>query len=267
MFQELIEEHRLSSQLPRALKEEQMKLYLQPQVNRLGQVIGAEALMRWEHPERGLLMPGDFLPYFEKNYMIVSTDQYMWEKACMLLRKWKDEGRTDWYVAVNISPSDFEYVDVCEELGELVKKYEIDPAKLRVEITETTIMQNPRRQIKLIGRLRLAGFYVEMDDFGSGYSSFAMLKDIHVDALKLDMNFLSRNGNDDRGKKILKAMADLVEELKMTMVAEGVENLDQVEYLRQIGCDVYQGYYFGKPVTVEEFEKVFSVNDEKRVGA
>jgi diguanylate cyclase (GGDEF)-like protein len=255
MYTNLLQEHELSLELPSAIRNGQLQFYLQPQVNRLGVVVGAEALVRWIHPQKGLIMPAEFVPLFEKNYMIVEIDKYIWEKVCQLIRRWADDGREDIYVSINISPRDFECIDVYKVLMGLVKKYQINPEQLKVEITEGTIMKNPMEQIQLIGRLRTAGFYVEMDDFGSGYSSISMLKDIEIDAIKLDTYFLSNTINTDRAKKILKAIIQLIRDVGMTVVAEGVETKKQLDFLSHMGCDMFQGFYFSKPVPVEEFEK------------
>jgi EAL domain-containing protein (putative c-di-GMP-specific phosphodiesterase class I) len=187
----------------------------------------------------------------------VDIDMYVWELACKLLRRWKDEGRKNIYLSVNISTRDFECIDVYETLTRLVKKYDIDPEQLRVEITESTIMQNPEKQIELIGRLRLAKFYVEMDDFGSGYSSLGMLKDIYLDAIKLDMRFLSKGIDEERGRKVLDLTVRLIKELNMLVIAEGVESEEEEEYLRKIGCDVYQGFHFSKPIPIDKFEAAY----------
>jgi diguanylate cyclase (GGDEF)-like protein len=255
MYERLLREHEMSLDLPTAIEEEQLKLYLQPQIDLNGVVVGAEALVRWQHPEKGLLMPGEFVPIFERNYMIVEMDRYVWEKACQLLRRWTDEGRPDIYISINISPKDFECIDVYEVLVGLVRKYNIQMHQLKVEITESTIMENPNHQVQLIGRLREAGFYVEMDDFGSGYSSISMLKDIEIDAIKLDMRFLCRTGHTDRATKIIQTMINLIRDFGMTVIAEGVEDREQVEFLSQIGCDLFQGFYFSKPLPIEDFEK------------
>jgi diguanylate cyclase (GGDEF)-like protein len=257
MYKDIVQECELSTELTRAIDQGELKIYLQPQVSNEGVVTGAEALVRWEHPTRGLLNPIEFLPIFEKNYRIVEIDRYIWELACKQLRKWNDEGHNNIYLSVNISPKDFECIDVYHTLLELVQKYELDKDQLRIEITESTIMQDPEKQIDLIGRLRLAKFYVEMDDFGSGYSSLGMLKDMQLDAIKLDMRFLSKGVDEERGKKVLKLTINLIKELEMTAIAEGVETQEEVDYLKEIGCDVFQGYHFSKPISVEEFEKKY----------
>jgi EAL domain-containing protein (putative c-di-GMP-specific phosphodiesterase class I) len=252
----MVSDHELTTQLETALENGELKMYLQSQVDRNGTVIGAEALVRWEHPTRGLLLPGDFIPLFEKNYQIARVDRFVWEEAARKLKEWEDTEFADLYISVNISPRDFESMNVYHVLTDLVEEYGINPKKLRVEITETTIMQNPWEQIKLIGRLRQAGFYVEMDDFGSGYSSLSMLKDVRLDAIKLDMRFLSASINTARGKKILSTIISLSKELHMTVIAEGVEKREYVEYLKQLGCDQFQGYYFTRPINTEDFEEL-----------
>jgi diguanylate cyclase (GGDEF)-like protein len=258
-YSEMLHEQELCFQLPEALRNSEFFMLLQPQVDTEEHVVGGEALVRWDHPQQGVLAPNEFVPCFEKNHMIVEVDKAVWEMACKQLRDWKDNGHENLYIAVNVSPTDFECIDVYQTLMSDVKKYDIDSENLRVEITESSIMKNPAEQIKLIKRLRQAGFYVEMDDFGSGYSSFSMLKDIETDAVKLDMGFLgepSQTTQEDRAKKILTAIVNLVKECSMRVVAEGVESKEQEEFLKAIGCDVFQGYYFGKPMRVREFEQM-----------
>jgi diguanylate cyclase (GGDEF)-like protein len=259
MYERMLLEHELSMQLPEALAERQLVCYLQPQSDEEGVVKGAEALVRWQHPQRGLLRPGEFVPFFERNYMIVEIDQFIWEEACRILRRWMDMGHDDLYISVNVSARDLESIDVYKTLMGLIDKYELDPSMLKVEITEGTIMQNPRRQLKLIGKLRTAGFYVEMDDFGSGYSSISMLKDIEIDAVKMDMQFFGETVHMERSRRIIESMVNLLREFEMTIIAEGVETKRQLDFLSSISCDMFQGYYFSQPVPVEEFEqKVFS---------
>ncbi len=248
-------EQELAAELEPALEEGQFQIYLQPQITAAEEVCGAEALVRWMHPKKGLLMPGSFIGVFEKNGMITKIDQYVWELACMQLRKWKEQGREDLYLSVNISVRDFYFLDVYQVLTELVQKYEIAPGNLKLEITETAIMINLEQQMELLEKLQAAGFVVEMDDFGSGYSSLNMLKNIHVDVLKIDMEFLGKTRNEERGRKILKMVIELSKELGMPVITEGVETEEQVAYLTEIGCDMFQGYYFAKPMEIVEFER------------
>lgn len=202
-------------------------------------------------------MPGEFIPVFEKNGMIVKLDQYMWEAACKQLRKWKDEGKKDMYISVNISPKDFYFMDVKQVLTDSVKKYNIEPQKLKLEITETAIMTNIDNPVEILDGLRKEGFIIEMDDFGSGYSSLNMLKDIYVDILKIDMAFLRKSNDEERGRKILKTMIQLAKDLEMPTITEGVETLEQVEFLKAMGCKMFQGYYFAKPMDVATFEEKY----------
>ena len=247
-------EQELISDLDEAIEKEQLQIYLQPQVSAKGKVIGSEALIRWIHPEKGAIMPNEFIPIFEKNGLIIDIDRYIWEMACRILRKWKEEGRDDVYISVNISPRDFYFLNVYQIFVELVEKYDIDPQNLKLEITETAVVMDLKRQLELITRLRQTGFIVEMDDFGSGYSSLNMLKEIHVDVLKIDMAFLKKAKDEERSKKILQMIIGLSKQLGMPVITEGVEIAQQVEFLAEMGCDIFQGYYFGKPMSVQEFE-------------
>lgn len=250
----LLKEQELSGALEHAIKAGQIQIYLQPQVDKNEKVYGGEALVRWIHPERGIIPPGDFIGVFERNGMIATLDKYVWELACQQLQKWNRRGKNRMYISINISPRDFYFMDVCQTLKELVKKYQVHPGSLKVEITETAVMQNLKEQLTFIRNLREAGFTVEMDDFGSGYSSLNMLKNIHVDVLKIDMGFLGKTTEETRGRKILKMVIQLSKELGMPIVMEGVETREQVEFLKSLDCDMFQGYYFAKPMPVTEFE-------------
>lgn len=253
----VLREQELTADLTDAIEKHHLQIYLQPQLDRQGNVLGAEALIRWIHPIKGMMMPGEFIPIFEKNGTIAKLDRYVWELACKQLRKWKDIGREDMYISVNISPKDFYFMDIYTTFTGLVKKYEINPKNLKLEITETAIMMNLQRQLGLINKLREAGFVVEMDDFGSGYSSLNMLKDIKVDVLKLDMAFLRKSEDEDRGRKILRMIIELSKQLEMPVITEGVETAEQVRFLTEMGCDMFQGYYFAKPMDVGTFEEQY----------
>jgi len=254
---EILREQELVRDFDRALKEGQIKIYLQPQMLADGKLLGAEALIRWEHPEKGVIQPRQFIPIFERNGLISDIDRHIWELACRQLKKWKERGRDDIYISVNISPRDFQVLNVYRAFTELVDKYEIAPKNLKLEITETAIVLDFERQKDLISRLRRNGFLVEMDDFGSGYSSLNMLKDLHVDILKIDMAFLKKAGDEERSKKILQMVIGLSRQLGMPVITEGVENAEQVAFLKSVGCEMFQGYYFAKPMSIEEFEKEY----------
>lgn len=253
----ILREQELNSDLKDAIEENQLKMFLQPQMDGDGKMQGAEALIRWHHPQKGMISPGEFIPVFEKNGLITNVDRYIWEMACKQLRKWRDAGRDDIYISVNISPKDFYLLDLYQIFTELIEKYEIDPRNLKLEITETAVMMDFKRQLELITRLREANFSVEMDDFGSGYSSLNMLKDIQVDVLKIDMAFLRKDKDTERSKAILKTVINLSKELGIPIIMEGVETKEQVEFLKEMGCNVFQGYYFARPMEVEQFEELY----------
>ena len=253
----VLREQELTSEVSEAIAKEHLQIYLQPQLDRQGNVLGSEALIRWVHPIKGMMLPGEFIPVFEKNGTIAKVDRHVWELACKQLRRWKDMGREDMYISINISPKDFYFMDIYNVFTELVKRYDINPKNLKLEITETAIMMNFQRQLTLINKLREDGFIVEMDDFGSGYSSLNMLKDIKVDVLKLDMAFLRKSEDEERGRKILRMIIELSKQLEMPVITEGVETAEQVRFLTEMGCDIFQGYYFAKPMDIGTFEEQY----------
>ena len=243
----------ISAQLKDALRKRNVVPYLQPIVNTDGKIVGAEALARWIHPQDGFLPPSTFIPVFEKNGMIVEIDRYMWRCACEILADWKKNGR-DLFISVNISPKDFYFMDVAEEIKALVKEYDIDPVKFRIEITETVMMTDIDSRMKVLDELRQAGFVVEMDDFGSGFSSLSLLKDMPVDVLKIDMKFLKATADDEKAKTILQNILNLSDDLGMFSLTEGVETKTQLEMLSKMGCKLFQGFYFAKPLPLNEFD-------------
>lgn len=250
-----IDEQKIISAFEGAVVSGQFKAYIQPQISVDGRVLGGEALVRWHHTTEGMVPPGKFIGILEQSGLISRLDKYMWEEVCILLKKWKNAGRDDLYISINISNKDFFLMDVYDTLTSLIMKYSLDPKRLHLEITETAIMNNPAAQIPLIEKLRKFGFIVEIDDFGSGYSSLNTLKDIQADVLKVDMGFLKNTENDQRSINILKTIISLAKTLDMKVITEGVETKEQVEFLTEFGCDVFQGYYFAKPMRVSEFEE------------
>ncbi len=248
---------KVTSEMDTALNSNQFTIYLQPQANKEKEIKGAEVLVRWNHPHEGMIPPAEFIHIFEENGMITKLDMFVWEQTCIVLKKWKEMGKTDFYLSVNISPRDFYYVDVVETFKNLIQKYEISPANLKLEITETVMITDLDNKLKVIDDLHDAGFLVEMDDFGSGYSSLNMLKDIPVDILKIDMAFLYRAKDIQRSQTIIRQVVSLSKELGIPVITEGVETEDQVSFLVGIGCNMFQGYYFAKPLPLEEFEKKY----------
>ena len=254
MRDSFVSEHKVISEFEQAIQEGQFRAFIQPQISVDGSIRGGEALVRWLHPEEGLVPPYKFISIFERTGLISRLDPYIWDIACGKIRQWQDAGYKHHYISVNISPKDFLLIDVYEILTALVKKHDIPPENLHLEITETSVMNNPKEQLPLINKLRQFGFIVEIDDFGSGYSSLNTLKDLRADVLKIDMGFLSKTEYVDRSLTILKMIISLAKSLNMEVITEGVETREQVDFLTEFGCDVFQGYYFAKPMQVSDFE-------------
>ena len=252
-----LQKRQLVGEFEKAVSEEQFDIYLQPQTDRYGKCYGSEALVRWKHPERGLIMPGYFIEPLEEAGLIYRLDEFVWELAVRQLKKWKDAGREDMYISVNISARDFYYIDVYKVITGLVKKYEISPSALRLELTETALASDLAEIMEVLTRLKNKGFIIEIDDFGSGYSSLNMLKDICADVVKIDREFLRETENAKRSKDILEVIITLSKKMNMTVVAEGVETLQQVNMLAEMGCEIFQGYYFSKPISVPDFEEKY----------
>jgi len=241
-----------------ALNENQFCMYLQPQTDKDGNMLGAEALIRWNHPNMGLIMPGAFIECFEDAGLIYRLDNYIWEEAAKQLKTWKDSGY-NYYISVNISAKDFYHIDVYQTFKNLVSEYGIDTDKLHIEITETALSEDKQAAHKTIERLHNEGFIIEIDDFGSGYSSFNFLKDVCADVIKIDRVFLKKSSHEERGEQILRSIISLSHDIGMDVITEGVENVDQLSMLAKMNCDWFQGYYFSKPITVGDFEEKYGI--------
>lgn len=226
--------------------------YLQPKCNaETGAIVGAEALVRWNHPEYGLVSPGEFIPLLERESMVTRFDLFIWRSVCEMLSRWDGEGRNLVPVSVNVSMTDIEAIDVARVLGDLLDRFSIDARLLQVEITESAIAHNMDVVEETIRDLHARGIAVLMDDFGSAYSSLNMLKDINVDAIKLDMKFVDLNAdNAAKGLKIIESVIDMAYQLRLSIIAEGAQTAEQVSKLRELGCMYIQGYYFYRPLTV-----------------
>lgn len=230
--------------------------YLQPKCNaETGAIVGAEALVRWNHPEYGLVSPGEFIPLLERESMVTRFDLFIWRSVCEMLSRWDGEGRNLVPVSVNVSMTDIEAIDVARVLGDLLDRFSIDARLLQVEITESAIAHNMDVVEETIRDLHARGIAVLMDDFGSAYSSLNMLKDINVDAVKLDMKFVDLNAdNAAKGLKIIESVIDMAYQLRLLIIAEGAQTAEQVSKLRELGCMYIQGYYFYRPLTVGKME-------------
>ena len=215
-------------------------------------------LVRWIRPEEGMVPPSRFIPIFEKNGLIMKLDYYIWDKSCRLIRNWLDRGIDPFPISVNISRVSMYNPRIVEEIYDLTVKYNVPPRLFQLELTESAYTDNPETIKKAMHQLQEYGFTILMDDFGSGYSSLNVLKDIAVDVLKLDMKFMTGAGsaNQKRSESIVANVIHLAKDLHLPVIAEGVEEIEQVEFLNSVGCEYGQGYYFAKPIPVEEYEKL-----------
>ena len=257
MSDDIIKEQRIVNNMRGALAGDEFVIYLQPKYElQTNTLAGAEVLVRWIDPKRGMISPGDFIPVFERNGFIMKLDYYIWEKSCQLIRRWIDEGRTPLPISVNISRVSLYNPHLVDVLCELVEKYNIPPELFQLELTESAYTTNQNTIKNMMTTLQEKGFIVMMDDFGSGYSSLNVLKDIKVDVLKIDMRFLGETEDATRSENILAAVVRMAKWLNLPVVAEGVEREEQVMFLKSIGCEYVQGYYFARPMPVSEYEKL-----------
>lgn len=254
---ELLEE-RLLNEVEKALAEEQFEVWFQPKFNIRGEepvLSSTEALVRWRHPELGMISPGIFIPLFEKNALIERLDRYVWSHAAQQVAKWKKLFGTPIPVSVNVSRIDLFDQKLESVLLNIVKENNLDFSEFLLEITESAYSDDTAQLVDAIKSLRAAGFRIEMDDFGSGYSSLKSLSEMPVDFIKLDMSFIRRIHENRTTLRVVELIIDMAESLGVPVVAEGVENEQQYGLLRQTGCDFVQGYYFSKPLPPGEFEE------------
>ena len=257
MRQQVLKEQKIINAMEMAIQNKEFTLYIQPKYDiEKGIIIGAEALVRWISQKNGFISPGDFIPVFENNGFVYEVDKFIWEESCRYLRKWLDEGREVHPISVNVSRIDLYDPKLVQHLVDLREKYQLPSQYLELEITESAYTEDPEQIITITRQLREAGFVILMDDFGTGYSSLNMLKDIQIDVLKLDMGFLKSSDYSAKGGNILTAILKMAESLKMQTIAEGVETKEQVEFLKSIGCKYVLGFYYSKPLPVDEFEKL-----------
>ncbi len=257
----ILTEHEIESSMHAALANGEFINYYQPQYNHsTGMLIGAEALVRWQHPDKGLISPGVFIPLFERNGFITKLDFYVFEQVCKFLRDSKEKGYALVPLSVNFSKNDFYLPDFLEKLEEIRQKYDVDPRYLHLEITESVFMGNHKAVNAILGRLHECGYEVEMDDFGSGFSSLNMLKSLDIDIIKLDMLFLTDHSENNKGGIILASIINMAKWLHLPVIAEGVETVEQAEFLRSLGCQYVQGYLYAKPMSAADYEKIISAS-------
>lgn len=253
MRAEMLSEQSIVDDMLKALHNHEYIIYLQPKYNiQTNTISGAEALVRWNHPKKGILPPGQFIEFFEKNGFISMLDHYVWEEACKTLYDLKQHGITDLPISVNVSRIDLYNINLPEEIKMLCDKYDIPPSLLHLEVTESAYNNNFTQIIDITRRLKDHGFMIELDDFGTGYSSLSMLDEIPIDILKLDMSFVQKRIYDDK-KNILQFIINLSKWMEIPVIAEGVETKEQLLRLLSLGCECVQGYYFSKPLPYEQF--------------
>lgn len=254
MRERLLTEQIIRESMGEALEDRQFFVQFQPKHDvREGKTAGAEALVRWNHPELGLVNPGVFITLFERNGFIAQLDMFVWEEACKEIRRCEDKGLPVVPISVNVSRLDFDSSDLPQRIAGIADKYGVDHSLLHVELTETAYSGNPEAVRIMLGELRDLGFSVELDDFGAGYSSLASLNTLPLDVMKLDMS-LVRKATELDDFRIIESIINLAQRLDMRSVVEGVETANEADRVADIGCDFIQGYYYSKPLSRDEFE-------------
>ncbi|MEN1829562.1 EAL domain-containing protein [Clostridioides difficile] len=253
----LYKEKRLEDNMNKALEKGEFIVYYQPKysLDDVNEIEGAEALIRWNSPEFGFISPIDFVPLFEKNGFIVNIDMFVFEEVCKTLNKWINKGYTPVPISVNMSRVHLYRDNFIENITDLISKYNISPEFIELELTESVVFDNLNILIDIMKKIKEIGFLISMDDFGSGYSSLNLLKDLSFDILKLDRGFLIETTDTKRGKIIISKIVEMAKAIDIKVICEGVETYEQVEFLKEIGCDKVQGYLFAKPMVLDEFEK------------
>lgn len=258
MLSDIEHELMIAPEVERALQENEFTFYLQPKYSVSDKkIVGSEALVRWLHKKRGLIPPAEFIPIIEKNGLVTRVDMYIWELVCSTIHKWTEDGIEIAPISVNVSRIDIDCVDIPGIFENLVTKYQIDRKYLEIEITESAFVEDTKSLKNVVQRLRSLGFTVLIDDFGSGYSSLNMLKDVQADVLKMDIKFFDLNNtNYEKGVDIIESVLNMSRKMKLSVIAEGVETEEQIQVIKNIGLNYVQGFYYYKPMSVEEYEKM-----------
>ena len=244
--------------MPQALENREFECYLQPKYGTNSrEIVGAEALIRWNSKEFGFVCPGDFIPLAEKNGFVVELDFFILEEVCKMLRRWLDKGKTPIVISVNQSRLHINDDDYIWRLREIVDKYEIPYEYIELELTESVFTEDADRMIAIMKKLHDIGFKLSIDDFGSGYSSLNLLKDIPADVLKIDREFFNGTVNSKKGRAVISSVVDMAKNLEMNVISEGVETQDQIDFLQEIDCNMVQGYYFSKPMKLRDFDEMW----------
>ncbi len=255
----LLKEAEISSKMKNALANNEFEVYLQPKFSLTDDMlIGAEALVRWREPNGNMIFPNDFIPLFEKNGFIVELDRYVFVKVCETLRRWIDDGKKAITISVNCSRQNLRNTKLIEEISKIADKYSVSHEFLEIELTETATIENQTFITDLFSDLRKAGFKISIDDFGAGYSSLGLLKNLKADTIKMDRSFFNDKREAIRAEYVVDGFIKLSHNLEMYVVAEGIETQEQIESLKKIDCDAVQGYFYSKPIPISEFEEKYN---------
>jgi EAL domain-containing protein (putative c-di-GMP-specific phosphodiesterase class I) len=263
-----VERLTLESGLRRALESKGLELHYQPQIDvRTGEIVGAEALLRWQHPERGYISPTTFIPIAEDSGLILPIGEWVIEQACRQAMDWRRAGLPPLPIAVNVSGVQVRRQELCDLVRSALAATGLEPKYLRIEITETAIVAVRDRAIELLGQLRDIGVGLALDDFGTGYSSLSYLKSFPIDMLKIDRSFVAEMLSDHTTASIIEAIVSMTRILGLKVLAEGVEDQAQFAFLKQLGCDVVQGYYVSRAIPPDDFARLLANFDMTKVGA
>lgn len=256
--EDMLKINSIEKDMYKALENSEFKMYLQPKYRLSNDdLCGAEVLCRWFHPQKGIIPPNDFIPLFERNGFILKLDEYMWEQACKAIRGWLDTGKEPIPLSVNISRYHIKHNNLEMALLRLLKKYKLDAKYLNLEITESLFLDKPEELNRVLVKLQEHGFKLEVDDFGSGFSSLNLIRNITVDTIKMDKEFLDNEIATEKGKIVVNHTIDMAKDLNLLVIAEGVETKEHVDFLKKSNCDIAQGFYYAKPMSLEDFNSLF----------
>lgn len=262
MRRQLMRERQVENDIVGALENGELLLYVQPKVNmNTGEIIGGEALVRWQHPEKGMISPGEFIPVLEKNGFIINVDDYIWEKVFAYLSKLRKAGRTLVPISINVSRLHAYDDKLTDTLLRLMKEYEIPAEYVPLELTESAFLEDEEGMYQRMENLRAHGFLVSMDDFGTGYSTMNMLKNQTLDEIKIDREFI-RDLEKDKSRIIIRNTIAMLQQLGVHIVIEGVETQEQKNFLLGCGCADVQGFLFYRPMPVEEFDRLLLTQEQ-----
>jgi EAL domain-containing protein (putative c-di-GMP-specific phosphodiesterase class I) len=257
----------LEKELRQALERDQLVVYYQPKVSvRSGKIKGMEALVRWKHPEKGLVPPFDFIPIAEETGLIVPIGRWILKEACNQTIQWQKKGFTDLVVSVNVSAKQFHHHGYVDEVQNALENSGISSRFVDLEVTESCTMNNVESAIRILDTFRKMGIRISMDDFGTGYSSLSFLDQLPLDTLKVDRAFIKDINRQGKNGELARMIITMARSLRLRVVAEGIETSDHLEFLKTNGCDEYQGYYFSPPVPASDFEALLVENDHSHLG-